>query len=243
MNNVSTPIGRFRRMGLWCATWVVVCATWLSAQVRTATEPTGDQRDTSSAPTTNQTATDSTTSAPANSDSPEVRRLLEGKGDEGDVAKETLAAMTEAADRLERHGAADDRTLAVQGRVLTGLDRMIEDARQSKSGGNSRSKGQGATRRKAPGEPPPPGSGAAKSESAARSAASQPAGSPKNPPVPGHAKKPDRAGKAELQRGWGYLPQRERDQIIQGFDDEFMSKYEAEILDYYKRLAREGAEE
>jgi len=141
MSNTFVARVRFGRAALWCATWVVVCATWLSAQERAANEPTGNEPVASSAPTSGQA--EPATSAPADGDSPDVRRLLEGKGEEGDVAKETLSAMTEAAERLERHGAADDRTLAVQGRVLTGLDRMIEDARQSKSGGRSRNKGQG----------------------------------------------------------------------------------------------------
>ena len=38
---------------------------------------------------------------------------------------------------------------------------------------------------------------------------------------------------------WGHLPEREREQMMQSFSDEFLPKYELEIEQYYQRLSEE----
>lgn len=38
---------------------------------------------------------------------------------------------------------------------------------------------------------------------------------------------------------WGHLPERQREQMMQSFSDEFLPKYEAEIEQYYQRLSEE----
>jgi hypothetical protein len=40
---------------------------------------------------------------------------------------------------------------------------------------------------------------------------------------------------------WGHLPEREREQMMQSFSDEFLPKYEREIEQYYQRLSEESA--
>ena len=41
---------------------------------------------------------------------------------------------------------------------------------------------------------------------------------------------------------WGHLPERNRDQKLQSFSDEFLPKYELEIEQYYRRLSEEQGE-
>jgi len=38
---------------------------------------------------------------------------------------------------------------------------------------------------------------------------------------------------------WGHLPERQREQMLQSFSDEFLPKYELEIEQYYQRLSEE----
>jgi hypothetical protein len=38
---------------------------------------------------------------------------------------------------------------------------------------------------------------------------------------------------------WGHLPEREREQMLQSFSDEFLPKYELQIEQYYRRLSEE----
>jgi hypothetical protein len=41
---------------------------------------------------------------------------------------------------------------------------------------------------------------------------------------------------------WGNLPERDRQQMLQSFSDEFLPKYELEIEQYYRRLSEEQDE-
>ena len=41
----------------------------------------------------------------------------------------------------------------------------------------------------------------------------------------------------ELRRGWGRLPARDRDEVVQGFDQDFLTKYRQWIERYYRALA------
>jgi hypothetical protein len=45
-----------------------------------------------------------------------------------------------------------------------------------------------------------------------------------------------------VERLWGHLPARSREQVLQSFSDEFLPKYEAEIEQYYRRLSEEQKE-
>ena len=52
--------------------------------------------------------------------------------------------------------------------------------------------------------------------------------------------KPD---KTDLARQWGFLPQHDRMEVSQGFDEEFLPRFHEQILRYYRDLAREAGEE
>jgi len=49
------------------------------------------------------------------------------------------------------------------------------------------------------------------------------------------------ADRPELRRGWGYLPARDREAIIQGAGDDFPARYREQIEEYYRAIA-EAAE-
>lgn len=42
----------------------------------------------------------------------------------------------------------------------------------------------------------------------------------------------------ETRRGWGHLPRRDREELIQGIDSEFLDKYRTLIERYYRALAK-----
>ena len=49
--------------------------------------------------------------------------------------------------------------------------------------------------------------------------------------------RPTRRGEfRESRRGWGHLPQRDRDELLQGIDEEFIEQYRPQIEQYYRAL-------
>ncbi len=49
--------------------------------------------------------------------------------------------------------------------------------------------------------------------------------------------------RSDLARSWGFLPEQERETLLQGLDESFMPKYREEIARYYRNLAIEAARE
>jgi hypothetical protein len=65
-----------------------------------------------------------------------------------------------------------------------------------------------------------------------------------NDRLDGNATKPADSGEQDLdavvKHLWGQLPEREREQMMQTFSDEFLPKYQSEIEQYYQRLSEEN---
>ena len=62
-------------------------------------------------------------------------------------------------------------------------------------------------------------------------------------------KQPDRATQStaagrlkEFRRGWGNLPQRDRDEVLQGIDEDSLEKYRRQIESYFRALAEDQEE-
>ncbi len=54
------------------------------------------------------------------------------------------------------------------------------------------------------------------------------------------AEKPDMADMRDLLKGvWGQLPERQREQMLQSYEEQFLPKYEQMIADYFRSLAEE----
>ena len=166
-----------------------------------------------------------------------VRKLLGEKSGVADDVQDAVTAMADAATRLSEEFDAGEKTQQMQRRVLERIDRLIEQA--AKDSGVSRPSSQ--SRRRA--DPKPDGR--------RKEGKSQPNAAGGMPPAkasasgtgPGEKKEDKAKDKAGLSRGWGYLPDRDREEIFQGFDDEFQAKYRREISRYYEDLAEQAAKE
>jgi hypothetical protein len=181
-------------------------------------------------------ATTQPTTMPAGSvDESFVKKLLGGDSTTLDVVEQTIVRLDQAARRLSDSKDAGRKTQDLQKQALAGIDEMIEQARRSSGGGRGDNASGRRQRRPSPGRPP------SEQERRGRSAEAGQREAPGPTPAPG----PDRSGprrsdKVELQRGWGFLPARDREQILQGFDDEHMTRYREQIMEYYRRLAAEA---
>ncbi len=171
-----------------------------------------------------------------------VRRLMGGETTAVDAVHDTLEQMDRAAEALARKLDPGRDTQTVQARIIEGIDRLIAQARKA---GSKRQRGSRRTRsrkgrpRGKPVEDASKASDAARPQPAAaqRSGRGSAAGSEKD------ASSHQKTGTAGLARGWGFLPPRDRDEIVQGFSEEFLSKYRDMILRYYRLLARRSEEE
>lgn len=119
------------------------------------------------------------------------------------------------------HGRAGTRVRKEEDDVIAKLDKMIKDledkASQAQSAGASGGQAGDAL---------------------------NPA-SPMNDSVPGGAKGPGNVDpkKIEKKSGWGNLPAKERQQALQQLGKDFPSHYRDVIVEYFRKLAREGAEQ
>ncbi len=158
--------------------------------------------------------------------------------DEGGIMAEIMRLMDRARMRLQRDFDPGPETRAVQDQIIKKLDEAIESARrrQGKSGGQSRQKGD---KRKAPPKPKPdqPGQRTADQGQAGSKAADQADGS-KGSPTRAAATGRFR----EFRRGWGNLPARDRDEVLQGIDEDVLEKYRQLIERYFRTLAEDERE-
>lgn len=189
------------------------------------------------APTTSQPA-----SAPSKAiDASLVKRLLGGQSSTLDTVESTLEQMHDASKRLSESLDPGRQTQQVQKKIVDGIDQLIEQARRNRvSGGQQQQTARRTGDRPAGRRRPQPMRG--KDGGSGQNAANKP-GSGGKDDKSGTAAGQRRSDKAELSRGWGYLPQRDRNEISQGFDDEFPGKYREEIIRYYRDLAEAAKEE
>ncbi|MCZ6699146.1 MAG: hypothetical protein O7D94_09475 [Planctomycetota bacterium] len=167
-----------------------------------------------------------------------VRKLLGGESTDLGAIEATLEKMDESARLLKLRLDAGEKTQALQEDVLSGIDRMIAQARKqggkSKGGSRRRRTSRPQRNRKPPEDTQPKGAGQPDALAG---------GSSGGAPGEGGDKTGGRRSAAgEATRGWGFLPERDRDEIIQGFEETFMSKYREHIERYYRLLAREEGE-
>jgi hypothetical protein len=181
-----------------------------------------------SGPSTPDPQTESSTQR----DDERIRRLLRGESTGLDPAESLKAAMSDAADRLGEHLNPGPQTQEAQVRALAAMDELIAQARENraqKSGkGNRRQEGS----RQAPSRRDRRDRQSAKSQEVDGGRG----GGPKDGDQYS-SKRDKRDARAKLSRGWGYLPQRQREEIMQGYDEAFPARYRRQIADYYRRLA------
>lgn len=149
--------------------------------------------------------------------------------------------MKLAGDRLTTRADAGIETQRVQERALRRLDQMIEQMRnqQQSSGGNSQQQSQqqdtGSQQNQSRQQEQKEGQAGERAEASSDTAAQQ-AGRQ------GQVREGDTEDEplTENLSEWGNLPQRLRDQLLQGADDRFSPLYRSLTERYYRRLAEES---
>ena len=160
-----------------------------------------------------------------------ARRLIEGKNVEHDSMANILDDMEDAERRLRNVFDTGTETQAIQRQILKKLDDAIASAVRRGSGRPSGDKVTTDVRRK-------PGTMNGQSDGG------QPGESGDAQPTDGTASR----GEGETtdvgifggtEQSWGFLPPRDRDEVIQGIQEQSLPKFREWIEDYYRALAEQ----
>lgn len=160
-----------------------------------------------------------------------VRRAA-SQADE-DIMATVLRLMDEAARKLEIEFDAGEETQALQTSILERLDeaiRMAASQRRKSRRGRSDWTGEKRKRPSRPNGENPRESVDQDQEIRSRNAG---AGAGQGQP---QKVEPLGGDMRELRRAWGLLPQREREQILQGSSEAFLERYREWIQRYYRAL-------
>ena len=159
-----------------------------------------------------------------------AERLLGGGSESGDVMDRILALMRQSGRRLDIDFDPGIATQAVQSRILEELDSAVKAAaqkrRRSKSESTSSADKRRATSDKTQAKPGDQSSSGSESKPASRA-------------TKGNRPADSRSGLGALResrRGWGRLPERDREQILQGAGESTLTRYKAWIDRYYRAL-------
>jgi len=160
-----------------------------------------------------------------------IRKAVEDA--EEDVMAEIIRLMTESSRRLEIEFDTADETQAVQRQIVSGLDEAIKTAAaRVRRTSRDRPPSSGDVRRRPPRIPD--AAAGARSDGAATGEAAA-GGEPSS--SGGQAAEPagDRA-LLDTRRGWGNLPPREREEVLQGAGEEYLERFREWIEQYYRSL-------
>ncbi|MEQ8846506.1 hypothetical protein [Botrimarina sp.] len=178
------------------------------------------------------------------------RMLGQGEGEDVGQGGSPLQPVVDGMRRAEAliYDEADDRlAVPVQKEVVAHLERLIAQMEKqcnscNKSGQKPKDSEKQASKRTEtkpgqcdkPGEVEKPGQQAMKlGAKPNQSGTTSLSGAP-------DADSPE-AQQALVKEAWGHLPERVREQMLQGADSEFLPAYREELREYYRRLAERGA--
>lgn len=180
------------------------------------------------------------------------------QGGDGTVERELLKGVDEGEDigepstqnpltRLSREMRAvearigqqrsDESTRELQDQVVRHLEELIKSVRPSSPRGDpspgsdgAGKGGQAGSKRRSASQP--------RQRATGSQAADNPAQQSSQRTRDQQAIKPDPADLRELLKGvWGQLPERQREQMIQSYEEQFLPKYEQMISDYFRSIA------
>jgi len=162
------------------------------------------------------------------------RRLIEGRAGAEDVMARIIRLMGDIERNLSARLDAGAQTQSLQAEVVASLDQAIDQARQQMGRSNS---GSSAAQR---------GGKRRWQQGGSRSTAGQP-GSPdgdaadqtRRAEAPSTATGVKSGEFHEARRAWGHLPDRDREELIQGFQEDVVERYRDLIEQYYRALAEE----
>jgi hypothetical protein len=147
-----------------------------------------------------------------------------------------MSLMSEAADQLKRDFDPGQETRQIQEEIIGKLDEAIAVAqrRRSRVSGQQQQVSDKRRGERRPDEQKP---------------GQQPADGDKPPDSEASTTGQDQGGKStatgrlrEFRRGWGNLPQRDRDEVLQGIDEDVLEKYRPLIEDYFRALSEDEEE-
>ncbi len=157
-----------------------------------------------------------------------ARRLIRGDKASGDVMSEIIGRMEWAAERLEKSFDVGVETQDLQRSIIEELDAAIAASIRKGRSSGSGSAMQQDVRKRSSGRRTDQAAG---DEPGLRGSAGAGARGEKS------AKAVERF--RESGRGWGHLPARDRDEVIQGRGDRSLEKFREWIERYYRSLAEE----
>ena len=150
-----------------------------------------------------------------------------------DMLQDVAREMREVQGRITSRDAGPV-TQHLQSQIVSDLERVIEQARKSGSRSRPEEQPQGVKIRTPVGQPPAapppkPGKGGGSNS-----------GQQNNPKAaaPVESRHADKAEiRAMLKQLWGYLPEHQREQMLQLPVEEFLPKYEGLIEEYFRQLS------
>lgn len=155
----------------------------------------------------------------------------------GETERDVMDAVTRLMEGVSRRLQVDfdtgEKTRAMQADILEKLDEAIKTAAAQRRPRRSRSQSSSSDKRrmtKKQSEKSAQQSAAAKQNDASQDASTNmPPGSVTDGMASGGQLQ-------EIRRSWGNLPHREREEIIQGVDEQFLERYRTWIERYYRAL-------
>lgn len=157
---------------------------------------------------------------------------------EEDVMDRLIRLMGESAQRLEVDFDPGEETQSVQRRVMDELDFAIREAAARRRRSSAPSQSASADKRRRPGDPQPGGS--SRNDGREQQGDSSPdANAESATPLTDAAKSGGEL--KDTRRAWGNLPPRERDEVVQGAEENSLERYRQWIERYYRAL-QESAE-
>jgi len=129
---------------------------------------------------------------------------------------------------------SDKPTQQLQSKIIQDLDELIKQSQQQCQGGNCKPGSKPGQKTADSRKSQQPG----KSGGAGKQASEQPARESSDKLRNRGAKRPDMADMKEILKGvWGQLPEHEREQMLQSYEEQFLPKYEQMIADYFRSIA------
>jgi hypothetical protein len=137
-----------------------------------------------------------------------------------------IRLMDESATRLELEFDPGEQTQDVQGRIVRQLDEVIKQA-------GSRTQAKSRSSKPSQGEK----RGSAKPDAkSGKDGAARPGQPADGSDAPESTERGTAAGGTDPDRTWGHLPQRERDEVIQGITEKHLERFREWIARYYQAL-------
>ncbi len=163
-----------------------------------------------------------------------AKRLILGGSGDADVMSRIVEQMKDVEERLLRRYDPGDETQRIERRIVNELESAIAAA--VRRGKWSTGGGEAGDMRRRPKKTPADRAGSAERREAGPADESAEGGG-EGTSAPGEAERSAVGPLRELRRGWGHLPARDREEVIQGASEQSLKRYRDWIERYYRALA------